>query len=89
MKPPGAIRLHTIPMTFRQGASWVAAYHRHNKPPRGCKFVLGAAGDDGVIWGVAMAGRAEGYRRAGFRVLARHQRAHNIQHCRADAWRRA
>lgn len=57
MKPDGAIRLHTIPMTFRAGAAWVAELHRHNKPPRGCKFVIGAAGDDGLIWGVAMAGR--------------------------------
>lgn len=57
MKPPGAVRLRTVPMTFRQGSAWVAQYHRHNKPPRGCKFVIGAAGDDGVIHGVAMAGR--------------------------------
>lgn len=57
MKPDGAVKLHVIPMTFRQGSAWVAEYHRHNKPPRGCKFVIGAADDDGTIWGVAMAGR--------------------------------
>jgi hypothetical protein len=44
-------------MTFRHAAAWVAAYHRHNKPPRGCKFCVGAADEDGTIWGVAMAGR--------------------------------
>lgn len=57
MKPAGAVHLHTIPMTFRGGSAWVAQYHRHNKPPRGCKFVIGAADDQGTIWGVAMAGR--------------------------------
>jgi hypothetical protein len=56
-KPPGALRLHAIPMTFRAGAAWVDAEHRHNKPPRGCKFVVGAADADGVIHGIAMAGR--------------------------------
>jgi len=57
MKPNGAVRLHTVPMTFRQGTAWVAQFHRHNKPPRGCKFVIGAADDEGTIHGVAMAGR--------------------------------
>ena len=57
MKPQGAVSLAVVPMTFRQGCAWVAEYHRHNKPPRGCKFVIGAADYDGVIHGVAMAGR--------------------------------
>lgn len=57
MKPAGAVRLHTIPMTFRQARSWVDAYHRHNKAPRGYKFAIGAATDAGDIVGVAMAGR--------------------------------
>jgi hypothetical protein len=56
-KPAGAVRLHSIPMTFRQGNAWVAAFHRHNKPPRGHKFTTAAVDDDGVIWGIAMAGR--------------------------------
>lgn len=56
-KPVGAVRLFAIPMTFRQGSAWVAKLHRHNKPPRGCKFVIGAVDDDGMIHGVAMAGR--------------------------------
>lgn len=46
-----------IPMTFRQACAWVGKYHRHNKPPVGCKFAIGAADNEGVIHGVAMAGR--------------------------------
>jgi hypothetical protein len=57
VKPDGAVRLHTIPMNFRQGKAWVAALHRHNKPPRGHKFTTGCADDAGTIWGIAMAGR--------------------------------
>jgi hypothetical protein len=57
MKPDGAVRLYRIPMTFRQGAAWVGQWHRHNKPPRGCKFVVGATDAEGTIHGVAMAGR--------------------------------
>jgi hypothetical protein len=49
--------LQTVPMTFRQAAAFVAKYHRHNKAPRGCKFALGAVDADGVLHGVAMAGR--------------------------------
>lgn len=57
MKPDGAVRLYPVPMTFRQANAWVAAFHRHNNPARGCKFVVGAADDNGNVWGVAMAGR--------------------------------
>jgi hypothetical protein len=49
--------LTIIPLTFRAGAEFVGRYHRHNKPPRGCKFVLGVCDDDGVLRGVAMVGR--------------------------------
>ena len=51
------IRLHVVPMTFRAACAWVDVYHRHNKPPRGCKFCIGAAGPDGEVHGVAMIGR--------------------------------
>ncbi len=56
-KPEGAVRLYAIPMTFRQGSAWVAKLHRHNKPPRGHKFTVGAVDDGGTIHGIAMAGR--------------------------------
>lgn len=51
------MRLTIVPLTFRQGAAFVARYHRHNKPPRGCKFVLGVCDPEGVLRGVAMVGR--------------------------------
>jgi hypothetical protein len=57
MKPDGSTRLHTVPLTFRQACAWVAEFHRHNKPPRGCKFSIGASDDSGILHGVAMAGR--------------------------------
>jgi hypothetical protein len=50
-------RLTIVPLTFRQGAAFVAQFHRHNKPPRGCKFVIGVADEEGVLRGVAMCGR--------------------------------
>lgn len=51
------MRLTIVPLTFRQGSAFVARYHRHNKPPRGCKFVLGVCDEEGVLRGVAMVGR--------------------------------
>lgn len=49
--------LTIVPLTFRAAAAFVAQYHRHNKPPRGCKFCLGVCTDDGALVGVAMVGR--------------------------------
>lgn len=49
--------LTVIPLTFRQGSAFVARFHRHNKPPRGCKFVIGVCDDEGELHGVAMVGR--------------------------------
>ena len=49
--------LTIVPLTFRQGADFVGLYHRHNQPPRGCKFVLGACDQQGKLHGVAMVGR--------------------------------
>ena len=48
--------LAVCPVTFREACSFVAEHHRHNKPPRGHKFSIGARAD-GVLVGVAMAGR--------------------------------
>jgi hypothetical protein len=45
-----------IPITLRQAAAFVTAYHRHNKAPRGHKFSIGLQLDGDLI-GVVMAGR--------------------------------
>lgn len=50
-------RLHIVPVTFREACAFVDAWHRHHKPPRGHKFSLGVATEDGVLHGVAMVGR--------------------------------
>lgn len=49
--------LEVVPVTFREACAFVAAHHRHHKPPRGCRFCLGVADGDGVLRGVAMVGR--------------------------------
>jgi len=48
--------MQIVPVTFREAAAFVAALHRHNKPPRGHKFSIGLE-NDGVLVGVAMCGR--------------------------------
>lgn len=49
--------LHLVPVRFRDAAAFVAMWHRHNRPPVGCKFCIGVADDQGVLRGVAMVGR--------------------------------
>jgi L-amino acid N-acyltransferase YncA len=48
--------LELVPITLREACAFVRAHHRHHKPPRGCRFVVGCA-DDGAIVGVAIVGR--------------------------------
>jgi len=36
-------RLELVPVSFRQAQTFIAAHHRHHKPPRGMKFCIGAA----------------------------------------------
>ncbi|MFH8405499.1 XF1762 family protein [Streptomyces sp. NPDC018019] len=50
-------RLHCLPISFRQACTWIAEHHRHNKPPRGHKFSIAAADEEGTVHGVAMVGR--------------------------------
>jgi hypothetical protein len=50
-------RLAICPMSFRQAGAFVAALHRHHKPPRGMKFAVGVKDDQGELRGVAMVGR--------------------------------
>lgn len=45
-----------VPITFRAAAAFVAALHRHNKPPRGHKFSIGLE-NGGALVGIAMCGR--------------------------------
>jgi hypothetical protein len=51
------VTLTVVPLTFRQGSAFVALHHRHHKPPRGCKFVIGVCDNEGLLHGVCMAGR--------------------------------
>lgn len=48
--------LRLVPVTFREACDFVAAHHRHHKPPPGHKFSVGVASGD-VLVGVAMVGR--------------------------------
>ena len=48
--------LTVVPITWREACAYVEQYHRHNKPPRGCKWAVGVVGD-GQLRGVALAGR--------------------------------
>ena len=45
-----------VPLTWREACAYVAEHHRHNKPPRGCKWAIGVVAD-GELRGVALAGR--------------------------------
>ena len=48
--------MHIIPITFKKASEFVAQFHRHNKPPAGCKFCIGVE-EEGVLEGVAQCGR--------------------------------
>jgi len=48
--------LEIVPITLKLAKDFVAAHHRHNKPPVGHKFSVGLV-CDGVLVGVACAGR--------------------------------
>lgn len=53
-KPDATLRI--VPVTFAQAKEFVAAHHRHHRPPVGHKFSVGAAVGDELV-GVAMVGR--------------------------------
>lgn len=44
------------PISLRDACAFIAAHHRHNKPPRGAKFCVAVWSED-VLFGVATAGR--------------------------------
>ncbi|MEU1221323.1 XF1762 family protein [Streptomyces microflavus] len=54
---PGGPRLHLVPVRQRDAREFVAAWHRHHRPPPGAVFCVGAADDEGVLRAVAMVGR--------------------------------
>jgi hypothetical protein len=49
--------LRVVPVRFRDAGDFVAAWHRHNRPPPGVVFCLGVADDSDRLVGVAMVGR--------------------------------
>jgi hypothetical protein len=49
--------LHLVPVRFRQACEFVAAHHRHLRPPRGLIFSVGVADEDEALHGVLVAGR--------------------------------
>jgi hypothetical protein len=49
--------LRLVPVSFRDACSFVALWHRHHRPPQGCKFVVGVADESNVLRGVLVAGR--------------------------------
>jgi hypothetical protein len=48
--------LEIIPISFRVASAYVLRLHRHNKPPRGCKFCIGVWNGEKMV-GVALCGR--------------------------------
>lgn len=48
--------MRIVPVTLREAQAFVAAHHRHNKPPRGWKFGVGLRAEENLV-GVATAGR--------------------------------
>jgi hypothetical protein len=48
--------LEVQPVEFSEACQFVAQYHRHHKPPAGCKFCI-AVSDGSRIVGVAIVGR--------------------------------
>lgn len=49
--------LHLVPVRFTDAAAFVATWHRHNRPPVGCKFCVGVADETGTLRGVAIVSR--------------------------------
>ncbi|MYX26809.1 hypothetical protein GTY75_09025 [Streptomyces sp. SID8381] len=51
------VQLHVVPVRQRDAKAFVAAWHRHHRPPAGAVFCVGAADDEGVLRAVAIVGR--------------------------------
>jgi hypothetical protein len=51
------MKLHIVPVRFRDASDYVAMWHRHHAPPLSHKFSIGVADEDGTLRGVAIVGR--------------------------------
>lgn len=49
--------LTLVPVPLAEAKAFIEVWHRHLKPPRGHKFSLGLADDDGILVAVAVVGR--------------------------------
>lgn len=49
--------LEIIPITLKQAAAFIEQQHRHHGPPRGWRFGVGLVDREGILRGVATAGR--------------------------------
>ena len=50
-------RLRVIPCTFKAACSFIANHHRHHRPPAGSVINVAVIDDEGLVRGVATAGR--------------------------------
>ncbi|MGE0133744.1 MAG: XF1762 family protein [Dehalococcoidia bacterium] len=48
--------MQIVPVTLREARRFIGEHHRHNIPPRGCKFVAGVQ-SDGQLVGVVVGSR--------------------------------
>lgn len=48
--------IHAVPINFAEACAFVQSFHRHNKPPVGAKFSVGASDGERLV-GVAITGR--------------------------------
>lgn len=53
----GQPKLTILPISFKAACAYVALHHRHNAPPTGTKFSIGVCDEEGLLRGVALAGR--------------------------------
>lgn len=49
--------LRIVPIKFADACGFVQMWHRHHRPPVGCKFCIGIADQDDRLVGVAIVGR--------------------------------
>jgi hypothetical protein len=51
------VSLRLVPVSQRDAKAFTAMWHRHHAPPRGMKFAVGVADDEGVLRAIAITGR--------------------------------
>lgn len=50
-------QLRVVPVKFADACGFIQMWHRHHRPPVGCKFCIGVANEDDLLVGVAIIGR--------------------------------